>query len=155
MFPRRARPCCIYKLRFLLGCDGNLKRFLQNKPSVEEWRHVPSALKKREKECKWQEKKTEDRNETKEINTSSLTGSISNLFPLQLALWEGNDNSRSSWSVASCPSNLSEHHSYPGFMFIKHRPCLQHFNKAALPFLEEIACLVSSSQTYPREFVVL
>lgn len=49
MFPRGARPLCIYKLHFPLGCDGDLKRFLQNKPSVQEWRHVPSALKERER----------------------------------------------------------------------------------------------------------
>lgn len=86
-------------------------------------------------------KKTEDGNETKEMNPSSLPGSISNLLPLQLAFWEGNGSSQSPWSVASCPSNPTEHHSYPGFLFIKHRPCLQHFNKAALHFLEEIAVL--------------
>lgn len=105
-------------------------------------------------------KNTEDRNETKEINPSSSPGSISNLFPLLGAVGfvGGNSGSRRSpWSAACCPSNPSEHHSYLAFMyrFIKHHPCYSTLAMAALHFLEEIVCLVSPSQTYPREFVVL
>lgn len=90
MFPRSAGPHCIYKLRFPVKRDGDLNRLLQNKPSAEGWRHAPSALKEREKECKLQEKK-KARTETKEIKPSLLPGSISNLFfcLAQLTLREG------------------------------------------------------------------
>lgn len=112
MFPRNARPCSIYKLHFPLECDGDLTRFLQDRASVEEWRYRPSALKEREKACKRQGKRQKMGMRQKKLTLSSLPGSISNLFPLQLAVWEGNGSSQSPWSAAPCPS---ERHSYPGF----------------------------------------
>lgn len=163
MFPRSARPCCIYKLRFPVGCDGGLKRFLQNKPSVEEWKHVPSALKERERES------VQMAGEKRGVRQKKLSPlSCQAQFPTcplclaQLALWEENG---SPWSAASCPSNPSEHQGYLGFMdlfyvlyfmFYVNTICVYSTSTmAALHFLEETACLVSPSQTYPRDFVVL
>jgi len=78
MFPQSAGPRWFYKLCFPVKCDGDLNRFLQNKPSAEGQRHVPSAHQGKEKACEWQG--GEARTETKEIKPCLLPGSISNLF---------------------------------------------------------------------------
>lgn len=150
MFPRSARPCCIYKLRFPLGCDGDLKRFLQNEPSVENGGmfllhsrkgRVQMAGKKR----RWEWDK---RNEPFFIARLNF-----NLLPL--AFWEGNGSSQSPWSVASCPvtqlsTTAARVFGLSNTVRVYSTSTRQHYI-----FLRRLQCLVSPTPTDPREFVML
>lgn len=95
MFPCGAGPPRIYKPCLPVKRDGDLNRFLQNKPSAAGQPLLRSGGEK--------EEKTKARTETKEIKASLLPGSISNLLfcPAQLTLQEEKGRCRP-WSAAPC-----------------------------------------------------